>query len=281
MAEYYPVQTLDLSSVSRPVMRYHGGKFRLAPWVIEHFPPHEVYVEPFGGGAGVLLRKSPSCVEVYNDLNGRVVNVFAVLRDAEKSARLVEMLRATPYAEGEYRAAREVSDDPVEDARRMIVLGHQGHGSTACAGGRMSGWRRGVRPRGPASTKEWSELWGHVGDWADRMRGVYVESGDAIGVMTRWDAPSALHYIDPPYPACVRTSGEGKRGYAHEMTDAAHVEMLEFAGRLKGAVVISGYACPLYDEILSGWRRVDRAAMADAGARRVEVLWIKAREVAV
>lgn len=49
-------------TVSSPVIRYHGGKFRLAPWVVEHFPSHTCYVESFGGAAGVLMQK-PRCMQ--------------------------------------------------------------------------------------------------------------------------------------------------------------------------------------------------------------------------
>ena len=66
--------------VSRPAMRYLGGKWRLAPWIISHMPAHRTYTEPFGGAASVLLRKPRVHAEIYNDLDGEIANLFRVLR---------------------------------------------------------------------------------------------------------------------------------------------------------------------------------------------------------
>ena len=63
---------------------WYGGKHYLARWIIEQMPDHRVYDEPFGGMAGVLLKKEPSEVEVFNDLDGRAVNFFRVIRDRER-----------------------------------------------------------------------------------------------------------------------------------------------------------------------------------------------------
>jgi len=245
----------------------------LAEWIIAQFPAHRCYVEPFSGAASVLLQKAPSKVEVLGDIYGRIVNVFRVLRDPASKERLIELLRFTPYSEQESRACRDLSADPVEDARRMIVLGHQGHGSTGAGGGKLSGWRRGLRGLGGNSAEEWRVVWEHVAGWGDRLRGVYIEQADAIEVMARWDWHDTLHYVDPPYVGETRV--DGLRGYASEMTDDDHRRLAAFLHTLKGAVIVSGYPSPLYDELFAGWTRLQRSNRADKGNTRVEVIWMR------
>ncbi|WP_236693104.1 DNA adenine methylase [Pseudomonas sp. 11/12A] len=89
-------------TITAPVIRYHGAKFRLAPWVLQHFPPHTCYVESFGGAAGVLMQKPRSYAEVYNDLDGDIVNLFRVLQDPVTRSGFTERLGFTPYSREEF-----------------------------------------------------------------------------------------------------------------------------------------------------------------------------------
>jgi len=106
--------------ITRPALKYYGGKWILADWIISFFPDHINYVEPCGGAASVLLRKSLSPLETYNDINGRVVNFFKVLRDQPEA--LVAKIKLTPWSRTEQRLARELSEDPIEDARRFFCV---------------------------------------------------------------------------------------------------------------------------------------------------------------
>jgi DNA adenine methylase len=117
------------ATVRRPALRYHGGKWLLAPWIISHFPKHHIYVEPFGGGASILLRKQRSYAEIYNDLDGEVVNLFRMLRDhGDEVKRLVSL---TPFSRSEFVDAYEPTDDDLEQARRTLVKSFMGFGSAA------------------------------------------------------------------------------------------------------------------------------------------------------
>jgi hypothetical protein len=128
--------------VTRPVLRWHGGKWRLAPWILEHFPQaHTCYVEPYGGGANVLLRKPRQAAECYNDLDGTVVNVFRVLRDPQSAAELARRLRLTPYSRAEFEWSYETASDAIDAAHKVIVRSFMGFGSDSVTRNCKTGFR--------------------------------------------------------------------------------------------------------------------------------------------
>lgn len=253
---------------SRPVLRWHGGKWILAPWIISHFPDHKVYVEPFGGAASVLLRKPRSYAEIYNDLDDEVVNLFQVLRSGA-SERLTDLLRLTPFASDEFFSAYEKSKDPVERARRTIVRAFMGFGSNGVH--RKTGFRSNSNRSGTTPARDWLNYPDALGVTVERLRGVVVLNRDAKDVMRAHDGPETLHYVDPPYMAGTRDSGAD---YAHELSDEDHSNLLCFLKSLEGKVVLSGYPDPSYDLALEGWRRIERGALADGARERTEVLWM-------
>lgn len=114
---------------NRPILRWHGGKFILAPWIISHLPKHRIYVEPLGGAGSVLLRKPRSYAEVYNDRDGEVVNLFRVAR--ERGDDLRRALELTPFSREEFVLSYASTDDPIEQARRTVTRSFMGFGSNS------------------------------------------------------------------------------------------------------------------------------------------------------
>jgi len=160
-----------MDQLTRPLLRWHGGKWRLAPWVIQHFPPHGIYVEPFGGAASVLLRKLRARAEVWNDLDGTLVNLFRVLR-SERAGELIRALALTPFAREEYEDASEVAGDPVEEARRLVVRSFMGHGSDSSNRAVSSGFRKSTTRHGSIPAEDWANHPPALRAIVERLRGV-------------------------------------------------------------------------------------------------------------
>lgn len=254
---------------TRPVLRYHGGKWRLAPWIIAHFPAHRVYVEPFAGAASVLLRKARSHVEVYNDLDGELVNVFQVLRDPERAASLERALRLTPFSRAEYAAAREPAAGDTEQARRTLVKAWMGFGSGALTH-RHAGFRIAFSER-RHTAKEWAGYPGQIPSFVERLAGTFIEQRPALDVIRKYDAPDALLYVDPPY---VHETRGARHRYRHELTVEQHAELAAALRAAVGAVVVSGYASDLYTGLYVGWEMRTRQAIDAMSRDRTEVLWL-------
>ncbi len=262
---------------TRPVLRYHGGKWGLAPWIIRHFSPHRVYVEPFGGAASVLMQKPRSYAEVYNDLDGEIVNLFRVLRNPVLATELERALRLTPFARAEFEDAWLPADEPIEQARRTIVRAFMGFGSNAVTCRRMvrnspgTGFRSNSNRSGTSPAHDWANYPDCITAFVERLQGVVIESRPASEVIRQHDGSETLIYCDPPYPMATRDAGAD---YVHEMTDDDHRALSEQLHQVRGMVVLSGYACPLYTDLFGDWHQVRRQAYADGARQRTEVLWI-------
>ncbi|WP_330983652.1 MULTISPECIES: DNA adenine methylase [Enterobacterales] len=262
--------------IKHPAIRYHGGKFRLASWIISHFPPHRCYVEPFGGAASVLLKKEPSEAEVYNDLDGDVVNLFRVLRDPANSQALIDACALTPYSREEFSCAYESTDNPVEQARRLIVRATMGFGSAGATKG-CTGFRLDTRRNSATAQAIWARQPDNLAVVASRFAGVLVENRDALQCMRDHDTASTLHFVDPPYIHETRVETAKNSAYRFEMTDEDHIYLLDVLQDLTGMVIVCGYDSELYNDHLRGWQRVTRTTAANGCAgsvQRTECLWI-------
>lgn len=254
----------------RPAVRRLGGKWRIAPWLISFFPRHTTYCEPFGGGANVLLRKPPSRLEIYNDLDDEIVNFFAVLRrDGERLMRQIEL---TPFARQELALASEPCDDPMESARRFYVRSWQAF-QAASGYDATPTWRfQRSWARGKSTLDEWCTV-ESLRTVIERLRLVQIECRPALEIIARYDTPSTLFYIDPPYLHETRGM-RVQTVYAHEMDEADHVELARVLRDIEGMAIVSGYASDLYNDLYRGWEVRSKTTTTNGNSTSIEYAWL-------
>jgi DNA adenine methylase len=258
--------------ITRPVLRYPGGKYKMAKWIISHFPPHSFYVEPYGGAGSILMRKAKCQGEIYNDLDGDVANVFRVLRDPKQARKLERLLQLTPFAYEEYKTCYDACEDPVERARRTIFRSFASISSDGVFR-RNSGFR-GLKNNETSVTvaQEWSRYPDAIRAFVERLQNVLIEHRDALHILNLYDRPETLFYVDPPY--LMSTRSRSSVLYSTEMSEEDHIKLAEILHSRKGMVVLSGYPSKLYDGLYSEWRTVLRSSTAQNGHGRVESLWL-------
>ena len=261
----------------RPPVKWHGGKCYLARRIIEHFPPHRVYLEPFGGAASVLLNKPPVDVEAYNDLDLRITRLFRVLQ--RQGSQFAERVQFIPYSQKEFEDAVEYPPDSTELDKAVcdFVRWRQSFG------GKGQTWSyTTTRARGgmAGDVNGWWTAIRQLPEIIERLKRVEILHQPALQAIHRFDGPDTLIYCDPPYLHETREPNSCSV-YGVEMSEDDHRELAYVLNACQSKVVLSGYPSPLYDRLFSSWRRVEfdianHAAGGRRKARKREVLWIKA-----
>lgn len=249
-----------------PLLKYPGSKFRLASWIIDKIPYHEVYLEPYFGSGAVLFQKPISRIETINDLNLDVVNFFKVIRD--NPDEFTRCLRLTPYAREEYERAyiEEAKDDNIERARKFAIKCWFGFGASVRY---KNGFRTSQQAMSPDTTKQWNNFIEDIYKGTERLRNCQIESRPALQLLDMYDTSDVFIYLDPPYVPEVRK----KYQYVHEMSKEDHVELLEKIIHHPAKILLSGYDTELYRNYLAKWYVCHRTTQAERGILRQEVLW--------
>lgn len=251
----------------KPPFAYVGGKTKLAPTIASLLPAHEHYVEPFAGSLAVLLAKGRSPAETVNDLDGDLMHFWRILRD--RPDELARVCALTPHSRAEFDAAARGATDELERARRIFVRLTQGRAHTTQTEHR--GWWNRQAP--PSPSHQVLAYSARITDVARRLAAVTLESRPAVDVIRDYGTePTVCMYVDPPYVGSTRAVN-----YVKEMRDDDdHRTLAAALHDTRAAVVLSGYASPLYDdELYPDWHRTElRGAVTLGHANdRVEVLW--------
>lgn len=248
------------------ILKYPGAKWKIGDWIIEHFPEHKVYCEPFFGSGAVFFKKKPSYIETINDVDGNIVNLFKVCR--EQPEALAKAMEFTPFSREEFIDCYDMTvGDAVERARRTLVRYHQSFGTTNSS---KKSWRNVQSYGGPRCATMWNYLPDSIMECCERLKNAQIENIDGIELIKRYNHPDTLIYCDPPYLQSLRK----KNMYAHELSEEKHIEMLEILKQSKSKIILSGYDNDLYNDMLPDWRTDTKATTAQMGLHRTEKIWM-------
>jgi len=261
---------------------YFGSKLRLGLQIARILPPHNAWVEAFCGSAAVTLAKTPAPIEIINDADLNIVNVFRQLREhTEELCRLIEL---TPYARYECDQAQEkvATDSKLEQARKFLVasmmtvngaIGRNGNGAKHSGFSYSQSYTRNGQE---ARVARWNALPARLRKVVDRLKDVRVEHRDARELFSMFlNRPATLVYLDPPY---LMDRDHGYKVDANEKE--FHEELLKLCCKAKCMVLISGYNNPLYCSMLTqgrgwDWVTIETHTRDTKGNdfSRTEVLW--------
>ena len=257
---------------------YYGAKQKVAPRILQLLPPHHCWVELFCGSASITLAKQAAPIEIINDIDGEIVNVFKQLRN--RPEELIKAIELTPYARDEFFQARAngATADDLERARMFLVEAMMSlNGVLAGSKGGFSYSNSYTRSGREARVNRWANFPERLIRVAERLRDVRIENMDAVTLLKKFvNRPATLVYLDPPY-LIDRTSG-----YTHDVREKDfHIELLTVCNKAKCMVLVSGYDNPIYNELLDPslkWRKVviGTYTTAACGTKfdRNEVVWI-------
>ena len=271
----------------KPPANYFGGKAGpIGALIASLLPEHKIYVEPFGGMGGVLFHKKPSLVEVYNDADSRIVNLFRVLRCAKDAKNLLAMIKLTPYSRECYIEAHEVLRHAgKEQSIRTAWATYLAISLATQPSMRLNGFRFGGPNFQSSVARMWKTRNTNLEQITERITDWVIENQEATKVMVRYNQPDCLIYCDPPYVHSTRNQirvVKKVRDYHHEMDDVEHEIFLMVASGLKAKCLISGYNNELYSRMLKGWSKLEvpvTSGIAAANCRdddngaRMEVIW--------
>ncbi len=256
---------------------WYGGKFSHLGWLLPMLPPCRTFVDAYGGSGAVLLNRPLSPIDVYNDLDGDVVNFFRVLR--EHRDQLMEAIDLTPYSREEFALSCSIDYtlDHIERARRFFVRANQvtmNLVQRATPG--MWSYSKDCSRRGvEIHVSKWLNKKGGLVEVSERFCQVLVENKPAIEVIDIYDTPETLTYCDPTYLESERNG----LAYGYEMTESDHIGLFHTVNACQGRVAVSGYESPMYTTLYRRpkWRKTlmeDRVGRAFSGSvERTEALW--------
>lgn len=207
----------------RSPFKWAGGKLRLRKEIIGILPPHDCYVEVFGGAGWVLFGKEPSRVEIFNDIDGEVVNFFRVVKNHPEA--LIGSFEWELASREEFERLRDLPEENLTDIQRahrfyyLIMAAWGGELGTPRFQTSVSDGGHGNRLIGALKS-----LSNRIMPAYQRLQTVIIEKLTWQECIKRYDRPyedkHVVMYLDPPYP-------DNNVNYRYNMRDIEEHEKLK------------------------------------------------------
>jgi len=283
---------------------WFGGKGNLVRRLLKFVPEHDAYLEPFFGGGSLFFAKEVAKIEIINDIDGDLMNFYAVLRDEEKFARFYRLAYLTPYSRGEYNDAlrkfrNKAWKDDVERAYLFFVIARM-----SFSGGLGRSWSYAiteVRKNMSGTVSKYLSAIDRLPEIHERLRHAQIECDDWLSVWHRYvpvwreKGFKAFVYLDPPYMPETRRNGS----FRFEFSEKQHEELIEVIKKERGVkIMLSGYPSQLYVELeRCGWHKIcwnvachaagntrhtgiqGEGATFKKGQRRTECIWMNYHKI--
>jgi DNA adenine methylase len=221
-----------------------GGKSYLSKWLCSFLPEHVCYVEPFAGGAKLLFAKELSPVEILNDVDDNIVNLYRVIQNSEKRQKLINILDETPYARSVFQSLKHSKpENEIEKAARYFYLCRASFAGDTKRGGFAVPSVTGRNP-----VQSFRNAVDSLDTIAERLRGVCVENLPYAEVIRRYDSEDTLFYCDPPY---LNT----EHYYGDRFTKDDHCKLNNFLHNVQAKVMLSHYECDTYNQLYQDWNK--------------------------
>lgn len=228
----------DEFEIIRAPFGYAGGKSRSVKHITPHLPYRNVYCEPFGGSAAILLARQPSKIEVFNDRFAGVCDFYRCMRNADMFNAMIDWLELSVQSREEFLCCRDTwrdYDDIVERAARWYYCTMYSFGTLGRNFGRAVSGQTTTAGMIQKKLPKFHAI-------HERFKNVIVENRNALNLIQEYDSDDTVYYLDPPY---VDAHGGT---YKSEMTVDEHLELIEIIFSLDGFVAISGFPNPLYSD---------------------------------
>lgn len=211
---------------AQPIIPWMGGKRRLADRIFPFFPQHSCYVEPFAGGAALyFLRPVPADVEVLNDVNGDLVNLYRVVQH-----HLEEFVRQFKWALVSREIYKWNQDTPPETLTDIQRAARFFYLQQLAFGGRVQGQSFGTATT-TAPGLNLLRLEENLSAAHLRLSGTFIERLSWQDCVKRYDREHTFFYMDPPYWET--------EGYGVPFDFSQYQELAKVIGGLKGKAIIS------------------------------------------